>query len=140
MKWVQDEADLRRVVDRSGRLVCVAFNDRLAAKIVADHLEFGESLMNPVQQLVAAINRRAEEIRDGAGYEIQEWADAKDLARALARLISGESVRAAFGAPGDWGYSTAIGQALGRLYEAVPQDILAEPLSLRREYEKYVAE
>lgn len=43
MKWLQDEADLRRVVDRSGGLVCVAFNDRLAAKIVADHLEFWES-------------------------------------------------------------------------------------------------
>ncbi len=45
MKWMQDEADLRRVVDRSGRLVCVAFNERLAAKIVADHLEFGGGLM-----------------------------------------------------------------------------------------------
>jgi hypothetical protein len=42
VNWGQDKADPRRVVDRTGRTVCVAFNDRLAAKIVADHREFSE--------------------------------------------------------------------------------------------------
>jgi hypothetical protein len=42
MKWMQCEADSRLVVDRTGRIVCTAFNDRLAAKIVADHREFWE--------------------------------------------------------------------------------------------------
>lgn len=140
MKWEQDGADLRRVVDRTGRLVCVAFNDRLAAKIVADHLEFGEGCMGPVTQLVKAINDRATEFGKGGRNDNQDRADARDLARALARLISGESVREAFGLSRDWGISTPIGHAVERLYEAVPQGILAESLSLRREYEKYVAE
>ncbi|MCC7546156.1 MAG: hypothetical protein IT532_00150 [Burkholderiales bacterium] len=30
----------------------------------------------------------------------------------LARIVEGQDVHRAFGAPGDWGYHTAIGQGL----------------------------
>jgi hypothetical protein len=53
---------------------------------------------------------------EGAGDDAADRADAKDLARALARLLLGQSLSAAFGAPGDWGYSTEIGKALAQVY------------------------
>lgn len=66
--------------------------------------------------LISAINIRAGEIYGGEGDDASDRADAKDLCRALARLLNGESLRAAFGAPGDWGYSTPIGKALAAAY------------------------
>lgn len=68
--------------------------------------------------LVAAIDERANEIYAGEGCS-QDLADAKDLARALARMLAGQSVRVAFGSPGDWGYSTPVGKALAQLYSEV---------------------
>jgi hypothetical protein len=65
-----------------------------------------------MKELSAAINVRATEIFEGNGADAGELADAKDMARALARLLSGEGMRSAFGSPGDWGYSTRIGKAL----------------------------
>jgi hypothetical protein len=68
-----------------------------------------------MQALALAIDKRANEIYAGEGYS-QDLADAKDLARALARMLAGQSVRVAFGSTGDWGYSTPIGKALAQLY------------------------
>jgi hypothetical protein len=65
----------------------------------------------PLRVLARAINNRSLDFLEG-----NELADAKDLARALARLLSGESLKSAFGAPGDWGYSTPIGSALAGCY------------------------
>lgn len=42
--------------------------------------------------------------------------DAEELTRALAKLLEGQTLQQAFGAPGDWGYSTAIGKALVKVY------------------------
>jgi hypothetical protein len=42
--------------------------------------------------------------------------DAANLTTTLARLVNGNGFRAAFGAPGDWGYSTPIGKTLYQLY------------------------
>lgn len=45
---------------------------------------------------------------------------ARGLLSALARFVEAsdeEAIRAAFGAPGDYGYETPIGAALERLYE-----------------------
>jgi hypothetical protein len=72
--------------------------------------------------LSRAIEARAMEIRDGDGGTM-DLADAKDLLRALARVLRGESIRAAFGSPGDWGYDSAIGRALSC---ADPQSIAAD--------------
>lgn len=44
---------------------------------------------------------------------------ARELVRCLRRLLKGrtaEEILTAFGAPGDFGYDTPIGQALSRLY------------------------
>lgn len=65
--------------------------------------------------LVRAIDERANDIFNGEGAG-QDLADAKDLARALARTLAGQPLRVAFGSPGDWGYSTPIGKALAELY------------------------
>lgn len=42
--------------------------------------------------------------------------DAANLTTTLARLVNGNGFRAAFGAPGDWGYSTPIGKMLFKTY------------------------
>ena len=40
-----------------------------------------------------------------------EFFDASELLRVLARIVEGKSIDQAFGAPGDWGYGTPIGDA-----------------------------
>lgn len=45
--------------------------------------------------------RSQDEVRDGA-----------QLIRVLARIVDGVTIAKAFGAPGDWGYETPIGEAL----------------------------
>lgn len=72
--------------------------------------------MNAIDALAAAIGQRAREIYDANGDDAAERADAKDLCRALARILSGVTLHAAFGSPGDWGYGTPIGEALARVY------------------------
>jgi hypothetical protein len=47
-----------------------------------------------------------------------ELREASELVLVLARLLSGKTVHDAFGAPGDWGYQTPIGQALYQLYSS----------------------
>lgn len=39
-------------------------------------------------------------------------ADVSELLTVLARVLEGKDVTRAFGAPGDWGYGTPIGDAL----------------------------
>ena len=46
------------------------------------------------------------------GPERKENLDTAELIAVLARVVEGQSVRAAFGSPGDWGYESPIGQAL----------------------------
>jgi len=48
----------------------------------------------------------------------QDLKDAAELIRVLARLLGGKSVHEAFGAPGDWGYGTPIGDALLEVYRS----------------------
>lgn len=47
---------------------------------------------------------------DSQNYEADK--DRAELLRVLARIVLGDSVERAFGAPGDWGYGTPIGKAL----------------------------
>lgn len=42
--------------------------------------------------------------------------EAQELVMVLARLVEGKTIHDAFGAPGDWGYQTHIGDALYRYY------------------------
>lgn len=48
----------------------------------------------------------------------RELKEASELMLVLARLLAGKSVHEAFGAPGDWGYGTPIGDALLKCYAA----------------------
>lgn len=68
------------------------------------------------RNLAAAISQRAEDVHIGESVDPQLYSDAKDLLRALARIVNGESLHSAFGAPGDWGYQTPIGRALAEVY------------------------
>lgn len=70
--------------------------------------------------LAQAIRTRAKAIEatifDHADYEDRR--DDVELLRCLARILSGDPVRKAFGAPGDWGYDTPVGDALREDYAA----------------------
>ncbi len=44
--------------------------------------------------------------------------DTAELLCCLARMVAGRPVEKAFGAPGDWGYGTEIGDALRDLYKS----------------------
>lgn len=46
----------------------------------------------------------------------QLLSDAGEFAAVLARIVEGKDLHAAFGAPGDWGYQTEIGQGLYEHY------------------------
>lgn len=47
-----------------------------------------------------------------AELDTPEHADHAELIRVLARIVEGKTIDRAFGAPGDWGYGTDIGDAL----------------------------
>lgn len=51
-------------------------------------------------------------IRDKAQAHLATDADTCELLRVLARVVEGRPLSRAFGAPGDWGYNTPIGEAL----------------------------
>jgi hypothetical protein len=65
--------------------------------------------------LCRILRERASEIIDSPpfdGPERQQRLDDAELINVLARVVNGRPVERAFGAPGDWGYETAIGKAL----------------------------
>jgi len=68
------------------------------------------------QRLAAVLRERTTRIEsasiEATGSFDRDVADAAELIRVLARMVEGKTASAAFGAPGDWGYGTAIGDAL----------------------------
>lgn len=95
-------------------------------------------MSTPLETLVAALSLREREFRDAiasidrvamrtrdadAEVELDRSAsrlrDAVRLVECLRRLIADRSVNeihGAFGAPGNWGYDTPLGDALARVY------------------------
>lgn len=63
--------------------------------------------MTPQQSLANAI-------RDKAETHIDTDVDTCELLRVLARVVEGRSLAQSFGAPGDWGYGTPIGDAIAK--------------------------
>lgn len=66
-------------------------------------------------QLAAALRNKAADVRNvnaTTAKEDQTLRDAADLLRVMARLLEGMPTVKAFGAPGDWGYETELGQAV----------------------------
>ena len=63
----------------------------------------------------------AEEIRELSrreSYTDCEMSDVCELLKTLSRIVAGKPVAESFGAPGDWGYNTALGRALAASGEA----------------------
>jgi hypothetical protein len=57
-----------------------------------------------------------EKIENNESIPSMDLRDPAELVLVLARILEGKSVDKAFGAPGDWGYSTPIGKALYEAY------------------------
>jgi hypothetical protein len=72
--------------------------------------------------LAAAIRRRARLLRnaDQQPPTMGQLSDDAELLCVLARVVEGKPLKSAFGAPGDWGYSTPIGAALAEVSEETP--------------------
>jgi hypothetical protein len=69
-----------------------------------------ETLSQVIRRSAAALRSANETpLTDG------ELADDGELLLVLVRMLRGKSARQAFGAPGDWGYSTPIGSALAEI-------------------------
>lgn len=70
------------------------------------------------QMLSQELRRMAKSVYDdGCGNAEpppKDYSDVAELLRVLARVVEGKPVKNAFGAPGDWGYGTPIGEALRR--------------------------
>ena len=69
-------------------------------------------------KLVKVIRQRADalELSDDDHEVTREESDNAELLRCLARILEGKEPHRAFGAPGDWGYGTPIGDALKEAY------------------------
>jgi hypothetical protein len=63
------------------------------------------------QQLAYAIRCEADRIQE------VELADSAELLRVLARIVEGNPIDRSFGAPGDWGYGTQIGDGVMAMLE-----------------------
>lgn len=72
--------------------------------------------MNTVELATALRNKATalSESQDPDAPRNYEVANAVELIRVLARIVEGKPPEKAFGAPGDWGYGTPIGDALAR--------------------------
>lgn len=66
--------------------------------------------MNRIK-LAKVLREQADAIRDAEPQRESDF-DNAELLRVLARVLEGKPIERAFGAPGDWGYGTPIGDAL----------------------------
>lgn len=83
--------------------------------------------------LAHLIRCRAEDVRAAADIDdpsTQDQRDNAELLNCLARMLEGKPIHKAFGAPGDWGYGTPIGDALIAAYQA-PSPEAPKPLMCR---------
>lgn len=68
-------------------------------------------------KLSKTLREKAEEMRREAEAENISCHDS-ELILCLARMVEGKDVYDAFGAPGNWGYGTPIGDALMEAYNS----------------------
>lgn len=81
-------------------------------------------------KLAHLIRCRAEDVRAAAEIDdpsTQTQRDNAELLNCLARMLEGKPIHKAFGAPGDWGYGTPIGDALLEAYQS-PSDDSKKPV------------
>lgn len=77
-------------------------------------MEFGSDACKKIANILRRLARQELDKEDLPS----ESRDCADLVNVLARLLEGKTLYQAFGAPGDWGYGTEIGQALAEAYRA----------------------
>lgn len=65
-----------------------------------------------VRNMRTRIDEIIDEAIEPGSRNYDDLRDAKDLLGVLAHIVDGKTVDRAFGSPGDWGYGTAIGDAL----------------------------
>lgn len=76
--------------------------------------------MSHTTDLEAALWGAEEAVRQSSDDPPREVLDASHLVGCLRRLVhtcTAVELHAAFGAPGDWGYDTALGRALSDIYK-----------------------
>ena len=89
------------------------------------------------QSLAAAVRNKAAAVRNINVKNVQKdqtLRDAADLLRVLAHIVEGKPLAKAFGAPGDWGYETALGAALAAPSAIPPLGTEPDPLTLLAQY------
>lgn len=101
-------------------------------KAGARHKQLSDALVKREREYATAIDRLVELASREAENEVYDITvllrEALEMTRCLRRLVPSVSLRElhrAFGAPGDFGYETPIGDALYRLYRGEPAH--AEP-------------
>lgn len=91
-------------------------------------------MSNPTTDLVTlerVLRRHAEAVHNLVADETSDQdtrtlRDGAELIRVLARMVAGKTIQEvhrAFGAPGDWGYETPIGNTLSNLYTPKTVDV-----------------
>lgn len=82
--------------------------------------EVNGAVSEEIRELAAAVRAQADALIDRS-YELQEEIpsdlhrlskDVAELSLVLARVLEGKPFLRAFGAPGDWGYGTPMGEAV----------------------------
>lgn len=86
-----------------------------------------------IRRLASAIRSVADGAhRRAAGVEAFDDREAfyrvSDLALVLARLLEGQTLYRSMGAPGDWGYESAIGDAYSKALQVIDRLALRPPV------------
>lgn len=96
-----------------------------------DRGKLAAELRDKAEHVEERINELLEYDEALTPHDLRVLRDTKELLRVLARVAEGMPLERAFGAPGDWGYNTAIGAALAAPQPAAQgQDAPAEPLHI----------
>jgi hypothetical protein len=66
----------------------------------------------------------ATEVIEHGSTACDDLKDAAELIKVLSRIVEGQPIAKAFGAPGDWGYGTPIGDALANSTKKVMTEIM----------------
>lgn len=96
-----------------------------------------QALAKVVRAQADALIERSYELQEEIPLDLHRLnKDVAELALVLARLLEGKPMLRAFGAPGDWGYGTPIGEAvrgaLGESAAAPVSEVPQFPTMLRK--------
>jgi hypothetical protein len=72
-----------------------------------------QALATVVRAQADALIERSYDLQEDIPADLHRLSkDVAELALVLARVLEGEPILRAFGAPGDWGYGTPMGEAI----------------------------